>query len=648
MRAEQELEWSLGPVQSFIAAARRTRDLWGGSYLLSLLVAEAIAASGLATDAFVVPSPGVVDRDPLVKACRLRRSGGEPPAPLPRCGGLPNHVRVVVEEGQAADVAQRMSEAVQHLWQVLSEAVWKEFVAHAASAPGRKKVRTIWERQISSCWELSWVVGQPREAALRRRKLWRTHLLPVEPGDRCMVQPEYQELSGELASTGREARQRQQQFWADVRKKAGDYNVRPDERLCAPVLVKRLWPEVATEAGLAKPDSTRWPSTLHLALAPWIQTAAESAPDLADELKISLSSTIAKPAVVRDQKAPLPGLGPHVLWSLDPDLLLDQDISQRNDEIGRILGILRQKLGAPSPFYGVVLADGDRLGELVGTLGTKVVGKALAQFADNAQGVADDVHAVLVYAGGDDVLALAPVAGALELAEGLSLAYKQSFEQMPEMKDKAVRPTLSAAVVFAHARNPLVEVLASARYLLDEVAKEGNGRASVAVSLRRRGGESARWVRAFEADGRRSLKQLQALADYLRPQTAPPGRRAGGPAGKMALANDLRAQHAPGAAALYRVAKVVGGLLCPAPSAVGERGSLVLGDLAVLTALVASELARSKTGPSTGQDNGEIAQVLVELMTEATGPSRTDGGQPQLGVDLVPLLRFLATGGARE
>lgn len=34
--------FSVGPVQSFIASARKTEDLWGGSYLLSFLVEQTI------------------------------------------------------------------------------------------------------------------------------------------------------------------------------------------------------------------------------------------------------------------------------------------------------------------------------------------------------------------------------------------------------------------------------------------------------------------------------------------------------------------------------------------------------------------------------------------------------------------------------
>src|SRR4051812_27670871 len=42
MTARAFLAFSLGPVQSFIGAARTTRDLWSGSYLLSWLTFHAM------------------------------------------------------------------------------------------------------------------------------------------------------------------------------------------------------------------------------------------------------------------------------------------------------------------------------------------------------------------------------------------------------------------------------------------------------------------------------------------------------------------------------------------------------------------------------------------------------------------------------
>ena len=42
MTQQYMLLFSLGPVQSFIAQARKTRDLWLGSYLLSVLMEAAM------------------------------------------------------------------------------------------------------------------------------------------------------------------------------------------------------------------------------------------------------------------------------------------------------------------------------------------------------------------------------------------------------------------------------------------------------------------------------------------------------------------------------------------------------------------------------------------------------------------------------
>jgi len=36
------LEFAIGPVQRFVAQSRRTRDLWGSSYLLSFVAAHAV------------------------------------------------------------------------------------------------------------------------------------------------------------------------------------------------------------------------------------------------------------------------------------------------------------------------------------------------------------------------------------------------------------------------------------------------------------------------------------------------------------------------------------------------------------------------------------------------------------------------------
>jgi len=53
------LALTVGPVQQFIAAARRTRDLWFGSYLLSEIskAAAKAVADEVGIDALIFPAP---------------------------------------------------------------------------------------------------------------------------------------------------------------------------------------------------------------------------------------------------------------------------------------------------------------------------------------------------------------------------------------------------------------------------------------------------------------------------------------------------------------------------------------------------------------------------------------------------------------
>ena len=55
--AMRRLMVSIGPVQGFVAQARRTRDLWAGSFLLSWLTGKAMAAVTAAGGRILVPAP---------------------------------------------------------------------------------------------------------------------------------------------------------------------------------------------------------------------------------------------------------------------------------------------------------------------------------------------------------------------------------------------------------------------------------------------------------------------------------------------------------------------------------------------------------------------------------------------------------------
>jgi CRISPR-associated protein Cmr2 len=528
------LDISIGPVQSFVAQSRRTRDLWGSSYLLALLATHAMHAASRGNNKVVQPC---VEDDPL-----FQWVSGMPTHQAPLIGSLPNHFKVRVG-GDAQAVAAASIEAFRSAWNRVCEAVWRRFVA-PAEALGNDTCR-IWDRQVQAFWEVTWTAGHSDQRLLTWRKHWRSHRLPDEPGDKCTVMHDLQELSGHLRATGKEARKAQDAFWQCVRSNMGLLDLREDERLCAVALVKRMFSKVAKEVLGWPLDTTHWPSTVYVGAVPWIRRVLQHAPEEAAVYAAAVQEH-AKGALA--EKSPkFQGLGATVAGNfarLDANYFhTDYLASERLCPLDPAAGGERRKLvhlletvyekkigrheeiGPPPIFYGLLLADGDRLGDLERKLGSDRVSRALAAFTSGVQGTVKKHDGVTIYAGGDDVLAVIPVAKSLACADAIAENYAGAFRETGPRPD--AEPTLSAALVLAHVRLPLSTVLGQARRLLDKVAKDGNGRGSLAVGIYKRGGLHSQWVSAWmrSYDGRpaRAVERALNLANQLRKAGSDPG-----------------------------------------------------------------------------------------------------------------------------
>jgi len=150
------------------------------------------------------------------------------------------------------------------------------------------------------------------------------------------------------------------------------------------------------------------------------------------------------------------------------------------------------------------------MGELIARLGSpRVLSECLGAFAGQVNSVVEAHAGRTVYAGGDDVLALVPAANALAVAEELCDRYRSAFSQT----SAASTATISAAIVYAHWRYPLRQVLRTAHRLLDDVAKDQTGRDSIALGIVLGSGLNAVWsvpwsVHRGDARGTRGLSQL--------------------------------------------------------------------------------------------------------------------------------------------
>ncbi|MCB1974854.1 MAG: hypothetical protein KDE65_10460 [Burkholderiaceae bacterium] len=183
---DQIFQFILGPVQGFVAQARRTRDFWAGSFILSWLSSVAIAA---------IQKQGGEIQFPVPDAAYMRNLSGtaNPQDPWPQQGSIPNRFMATTAKVPADFHPEWVSQAVQAAWAALAQAVWAGDLPHLAGTP----TEAIWQRQVGNFWEISWVLSDGNQPSLiDQRKNWRSPVLPQEPGHKCMVMDGWQELSG--------------------------------------------------------------------------------------------------------------------------------------------------------------------------------------------------------------------------------------------------------------------------------------------------------------------------------------------------------------------------------------------------------------------------------------------------------------------
>jgi CRISPR-associated protein Cmr2 len=123
---------------------------------------------------------------------------------------------------------------------------------------------------------------------------------------------------------------------------------------------------------------------------------------------------------------------------------------------------LWKKYGHPSPYYVLILADGDYMGALLDTAKTKKehqkISCLLEQFAQSVPDIARHYRGHCIYAGGDDVLVMVPLNNAIALAEALRQEFYQKLDSIAKQLQVETPPTLSVGMVMAHMQAPLGQV----------------------------------------------------------------------------------------------------------------------------------------------------------------------------------------------
>lgn len=517
----QYFHLTLGPVQGFVAQARRTRDFWAGSFLLSWLASVAMLS--------VRKQGGEIDF-PIPDENFLDAMQGISTQCLPRQGSVPNRFKAFGARVQEDFDPHQVERAIQQAWLALCQTVWDQDLAPILSDTGFAPeqlltTQAIWQRQLSTYWEINWCLTDDAALSnlLDRRKNWRTHVLPDEPGHKCMMMEGFQELSGLLETH----KQPLQAFWDHVRVgiKNGTMDLREKEYLSALGFIKRRFVrhfkhfKVLLDNGVGLQGwelRTQVPSLFYMAAAPryveLLQQAHEK-PKVLDALNAFLDAakhlgrfseidtplaSVKKQVMQCDLPRHYAGIDGAMFHLTELQRLGTQSAHQAaaNEVLQRLRNVLKQaELSEPSPFYAILIMDGDSLGSQMSDATKQTrISQGLNAFTNKVPELVETHDGFLVYAGGDDVLALVTVNKAVALALALRECYCACFEkQNRQDSSNPVITSLSGALVFAHSKNPLTLVLAEAHRLLDDIAKERTGRDALAIEVLKPGGLYALW-----------------------------------------------------------------------------------------------------------------------------------------------------------
>jgi CRISPR-associated protein Cmr2 len=197
------------------------------------------------------------------------------------------------------------------------------------------------------------------------------------------------------------------------------------------------------------------------------------------------------------------------------------EVLENNKEDQALIESLKElyrKIGYPPVYYAIVIMDGDSMGEKISKAfeESKIedITKRLSQFSKIAKKIVEKNFGMLIYSGGDDVLALFPLETALKGYMEIISQFKDKFK---DMKDTGYNFTASAGLVISHYKIPLSYVLQEARSA-ESKAKKVDGKDAVYIKYIKHSFSSA------EAPIKNDHLQLfEKLKNYLSDEDFPYG-----------------------------------------------------------------------------------------------------------------------------
>lgn len=499
---------SVGPVQDFIAAARRSRDLWSGSWLLSE-ISKAVASHlykrnteqeksvDLIIPAFTEDAPTNLQANSSFSV------------------GNKIQVRIAAENTQevanlaaeAAQVArQRFKDIAQDAKTKLDAGLCVKDIAQEAKTKLHAGLREdIWQMQIEDYVEIqaAWAQITPlgyrtacdcAEQLLAARKATRYFLpsatafdderycLPKSSLDGARETVLFEEKLNETARRKLGLKKSEQLDCAGIVKRLGGdpEQFTPLTRIAAHTWLAALPAEAREQIAAA------YKSLINLELATRVRGNQECYQDFPYDAQFVYRSRL---------EAEISAMTASLKKAFNQELSNDR---KKLENLQNTLKPIWCKHGEPCA-YGVLLqADGDHMGKLLDKAKNieehQNITRQLSAFAGNVAEIMRKHDGHCIYAGGDDVLGFVPLNQAYDCAEALKNCFTDAMTAVAENMQATI-PTLSVGLAIAHINTPLGQIRELAKQT-EKFAKGDNcasdkQRNALAITLAIRSGNTS-------------------------------------------------------------------------------------------------------------------------------------------------------------
>ena len=600
--------FSITPVQDFIAKARKLRDYWSGSVLLSYLTFTGMTSviENLGPDHVIYPS---LHNQPLVDSFisekykiskKFLTETDEIYDILKDTKGIaafPNKFIFICPHSKVQEMASEITACVQEKWIYISSGI-KDYIQKIVNP--NQNFANLFDGQVKDFWKFSWASSKLAELSdkdalsklvsgdvvenefevlnsfaspypIKNVRLYTsTHSLiqsllasgknkpskiPCsQNGEKCSICGEREVLNDFNLSKNSSAKDYSnniKDFWQKVLESdSQNKNIRENEKLCAICAIKRFLPIMSDKFSkdsilreiFKSRNGKNFPSTTEMAAKRFISKIPE---DFSKEEKQKL-----------------------LQYLHDEDDFIDESV----DFESKLSSYKKQGINFTDKdkYYAVLLMDGDKMGDLINgetfeatykdiihpDLAKKiekgsVKADILKKYFSKKRNLNPALHAMisdslnnfarfgvqpavkrangeLIYAGGDDVCAVLPLENAVTCAEEIAKSYTLSFAQYskdgcselqklaPSVKkvgyhlgNGAKGISISGAIIIAHHKESLKDVIQDSHKVLDSIAKEKTGRNALAIRLKKRSGGdrdfSCKWNSINPFDGEKTI-----------------------------------------------------------------------------------------------------------------------------------------------